>query len=183
MSMKLTLINETGRRIKHRWLLGHLRELLKLLRITRGQWAVTVIAAKEMAQLHARTMNDPTPTDVLTFDMRDTKVSSFKFRVSKRLETRNSKFETQIDLDTILCRDVAVENAKEHGHSFNHELLLYALHSLLHVQGYDDRTPAESVRMHRREDALLIRLGIGPIYKPRSIGKKPMPRSNRKNRP
>jgi len=147
-SVKLTLINQTGRRIKHRWLVGHLRTLLKLLKITRGQWAITVINDKAMRALHKRMMNDPTPTDVITFDMRD-----------------DVSIKNHIDLDTVVCRDVAAENAKEYGHSVNDELLLYAVHSLLHVRGYDDRTAAESARMHRREDALLIRLGVGAIYK------------------
>jgi len=161
ITVKLTLTNQTRRRIAHRWLLERLRELLKLLRITRGQWSITIVDDKTMRALHKRVMNAPTPTDVLTFDMRD------------KIENRKSKIENSIDLDTILCRDVAIENARDHGHSFNHELLLYAVHSLLHVRGYDDRTPADAVRMHRREDALLIRLGVGPIYKPRSNRKNP----------
>ncbi|MCL2639742.1 MAG: rRNA maturation RNase YbeY [Phycisphaerales bacterium] len=153
ISVKLTLINQTRQRIAHRWLLEKLRRLLELLKIARGQWAITVVDDKVMRALHKRTMNDPAATDVITFDMRDA-----------------HPLKNHIDLDTILCRDVAAENAKEYGHSVHEELLLYAVHSLLHVRGYDDRTAAESLRMHRREDALLIRLGVGAIYK----GKKPL---------
>ncbi|MCL2646379.1 MAG: rRNA maturation RNase YbeY [Phycisphaerales bacterium] len=153
MSVRLMITNRTRAAIRTRWLARQLRQLLALQKVTGGSWSITVVADKTMRALHKRTMNDSTSTDVLTFDMQD-----------------NSKNKNQINLDTILCRDVAAANAREYHHSLDHELLLYALHSLLHVQGYDDRTSADSARMHRREDALLIRLGVGPIYKPRGIG-------------
>ncbi len=45
-------------------------------------------------------------------------------------------------------------------------MLLYAVHGLLHLCGYDDRTPAGFRRMHRKEDDLLARLGVGPVFGP-----------------
>jgi probable rRNA maturation factor len=44
------------------------------------------------------------------------------------------------------------------------ELCLYVTHGLLHLSGYDDHEPRASARMHRREDALLRRFGIGAVY-------------------
>jgi len=160
--VKITLTNQTRRRIAHRWLARRLRALLGFLKMRRGQRALPVVDDQTMRALHKRTMNDAASTDVITFDMRDENTSD------------------PIDLDTVVCRDVAVERAKEYGHALEAELLLYAVHSLLHVRGYDDRTAAGAARMHRREDALLIRLGVGAIYKPRDIGRMPMLRRKRR---
>jgi len=49
------------------------------------------------------------------------------------------------------------------------ELLLYLVHGLLHLMGYDDRTPQEAKRMHAREDALLEAFGFGRVYAGRPV--------------
>jgi probable rRNA maturation factor len=80
-------------------------------------------------------------------------------------------------LDTVICLDEARRRAGELGHTVHKELLLYCVHSLLHVQGYDDVTAAGARRMHAREDEILVALGIGPVYR----GKKPDGKSKIKN--
>ena len=45
-------------------------------------------------------------------------------------------------------------------------LLLYALHGMLHLCGFDDRTAAGFKRMHGTEDRILTRLGVGPVFAP-----------------
>jgi len=44
------------------------------------------------------------------------------------------------------------------------ELVLYIVHGLLHLMGYDDRSPQDARRMHAREDALLSQLGYPCVY-------------------
>jgi probable rRNA maturation factor len=127
-----------------------LRRLLKILNVVHGYWSVSIIRDAEMAALHARTMDIPTTTDVLTFDLRDGKPKS--------------REGSPLDLDTVICVDEARRRAKELGHGVDDEILLYALHSLLHVRGYDDTTAAEFKRMHAREDELLAQIGIGPVF-------------------
>ncbi len=111
-----------------------------------------------MITLHDRTMRIPTTTDVLTFDLRDAAASDVEG--------------CAVELDTVLCRDEAIRRATDHRHGPLQELLLYAIHSLLHVQGYDDRRKADAARMHRREDALLIALGVGAVYAPPMVEKR-----------
>jgi probable rRNA maturation factor len=131
-----------------------LRHLLRLLRIQTGSWSISLVHDPEMSALHARTMGLPSTTDVLTFDLRDPPKSQ-----DSRLKTQDA-----LDLDTVICLDEARRRANELRHPLQNEILLYALHSLLHVQGYDDLTPAQSRRMHAREDELLTQIGIGPLY-------------------
>jgi probable rRNA maturation factor len=55
----------------------------------------------------------------------------------------------------IVCADVAVRESRRGGHSAQRELLLYAVHGLLHLTGYDDTTPPKAARMRARQEELL----------------------------
>jgi probable rRNA maturation factor len=96
-------------------------------------------------------MGDTRTTDVLTFDLRDRKPPRDREGVA-------------LELETVVCIDEARRRAAELNHPVRHELLLYCVHSLLHVQGYDDKSPAAARRMHAREDELLRAIGVGPVY-------------------
>jgi probable rRNA maturation factor len=100
-----------------------------------------------MAALHKKTMNLPSTTDVLTFDLRT-----------------NTSAHSVIDLDTVISADVAAREARLRRHPITREILLYSIHSLLHVTGHDDLTPAEAARMHAREDQIFRSLGLPPVY-------------------
>ncbi|HQL55899.1 MAG TPA: rRNA maturation RNAse YbeY [Phycisphaerae bacterium] len=43
-------------------------------------------------------------------------------------------------------------------------MALYVVHGILHLAGYDDHTARDFERMHAREDQLLERLGLGPVF-------------------
>jgi len=152
MSIHLVITNQTRSRLDTRRLGRQLRRTLKLLKIRHANWSITIVADRAMSALHALTMKDPTTTDVLTFDLRD------------ESEIKKTKEGSAVELDTVICRDEAARRAKEFHHTTLEELLLYAIHSLLHVQGYDDLRNTRAAQMHRREDELLIALGIGPVY-------------------
>ena len=66
----------------------------------------------------------------------------------------------------VICVPEARRRAKEQRSSARNELLLYAIHGMLHLCGFDDRTEAAFQKMHRMEDDILIRLGLGPVFEP-----------------
>ena len=101
-----------------------------------------------MSALHEQFMGIPGPTDVLTFPL--------------DLDTRGRPVAGEV----VVCASEARRRAKEHGVPLERELLLYALHGLLHLCGYDDRTDASFRAMHRTEDQILTRLGVGPVFAP-----------------
>ena len=115
--------------------------------VTDGQIDITLVNDALMSQLHLEHKNDATTTDVLTFDLR---------------ADRRSKSVVEVDL--ILCVDEARRQSELRGHWIERELLLYAVHGLLHLVGYDDTTPTKAARMHRREDEILQAIGIGPAF-------------------
>jgi len=84
-------------------------------------------------------------TDVLSFDLRDDP-------------------EAPLDAEIVICRDQAMRQAQMRGHEPRMELLLYALHGLLHLIGYDDQSSQQATQMHQREDELLVKAGFPPVY-------------------
>lgn len=131
------------------WLKSRLRQVCRNMGIRNGVWAVQIVTDSEMEFLHQKFFGIAETTDVITFDMRGE---------GCRLPT------DPLELDTAICADEAHRQSCRREIDLRSELLLYAVHSLLHVSGYDDKNPADARRMHRREDELLTDLGIGPVY-------------------
>ena len=102
-----------------------------------------------MARAHKRFLNQSGPTDVLTFEL------------------DHDRGGRAISGEILVCSTLAKNRAKSLGHPVCHELLLYAIHGLLHLSGFDDRTAGAFAAMHAKEDELLTRLGIGPVFAPR----------------
>jgi probable rRNA maturation factor len=86
-----------------------------------------------MARVHGDFMDDPTETDVITFPYGE----------------------------ILICPAVARDRAKEYGHEADQEVLLYALHGLLHLTGYDDKKPALAKEMAKAQERLLRRVLAG----------------------
>jgi probable rRNA maturation factor len=126
----------------------HLRGAHKLLRPPLDELSVAIVGDRRMAELHERFMNVAGPTDVLTFPL--------------DLDPRGRPVSGEV----VVCLPEARRRAKEYKVPVERELLLYALHGLLHLCGYDDRTGDDFRAMHRAEDEILTRLGVGPVFAP-----------------
>jgi probable rRNA maturation factor len=120
---------------------------LPLVRYCPVDLSVALVGDVRMSALHQQFLNITGPTDVLTFDLE-----------------HNARARC-ISGEIVICVPYAGRTARRMGHDIKHELLLYALHGVLHLSGYDDRTPAAYQRMHRREDQILTRLGVGAVFK------------------
>ena len=119
----------------------------RLLRPPLTELSIALVGDRLMSDLHSRFMSIATPTDVLTFPL--------------EIDAEGNALSGEI----VICVPEARRRAPEHGNSLSHELLLYALHGMLHLSGYDDRTARDYNLMHRTEDDLLSRLGIGPVFR------------------
>lgn len=126
------------------------RSLLKahpLLKSALVEMSVALVNDKTMSDLHVQFMDIQGPTDVLTFPL--------DFDPCGRVTSG----------EVVVCVPYAKRTAKQHGTDLKHELLLYALHGMLHLCGFDDRTDADFAKMHRKEDEILRRIGVGPVFK------------------
>ncbi|MFK7959115.1 MAG: rRNA maturation RNase YbeY [Phycisphaerales bacterium] len=113
---------------------------------TVARLTVRLVDDAEMSELHARHFGDPSTTDVVTFPA--------------------SSPGEPVDADLACCVDEAARQAATRGHDLDDEVLLYAVHGLLHCMGHDDRDPAAFERMHAEEDRLLTAIGVGPRFAP-----------------
>ena len=62
--------------------------------------------------------------------------------------------------DVVICVEVAMEQAKEYGHSQERELLYLFTHSILHLLGYDHMDEEEKKEMRRREETVMEAIGL-----------------------
>ena len=130
------------------YLRRHLRAAHRILRPPLEELSVALIGDRRMSDLHRQFMNVSGPTDVLTFPLD----ADVRGRV--------------LSGEVIVCVPEARRQARERKVPLERELLLYALHGLLHLCGYDDRTDRDFRTMHRTEDEILTRLGVGPVFAP-----------------
>jgi rRNA maturation RNase YbeY len=128
------------------YLRRYLPKARKLIKSPLRELSVALVNDRQMADLHQRFMNIPGPTDVLTFPID---------------QDKNGR---PITGEVIVCVPYARRQAKENGVPLRDELLLYTLHGMLHLAGFDDRTESDFKRMHRTEDAILARLGVGKVF-------------------
>ncbi len=63
--------------------------------------------------------------------------------------------------DVVICRDKAIEQAEEFGHSYEREIIYLFTHSVLHLLGYDHMEDDEKALMRTREEEVLTLLGLG----------------------
>jgi probable rRNA maturation factor len=95
-------------------------------------------------QLNQRYLQHDEPTDVLSFPLG---------------EGKGSKLAGEL----VIGAEVARVQAEERGHDVQAELALYVIHGLLHLCGYDDKTPAGAATMREREGHYLQQLGLPDI--------------------
>jgi probable rRNA maturation factor len=60
--------------------------------------------------------------------------------------------------DIAISSDRAYKNAKLYGVSFDEEVMLYVIHGILHLTGYDDMTEKKRARMKIKEKELLEKI-------------------------
>jgi len=88
---------------------------------------ITLLGEGAIAKVHGEFLEDPTPTDVITFEHGE----------------------------ILIGVPIAAANAQKFRHSAEQEVALCAIHGLLHLLGYDDLTETERVIMHARQDEIL----------------------------
>ena len=101
-----------------------------------GELSLVFLDDHALAQLHANFLADPTTTDVITFEGDPIHGVAGEICVSV---------------------DTAQGYAKQNGHDFAAELLLYIVHGWLHLAGYDDLQPAKK-RIMRRAEARALKI-------------------------
>jgi len=95
-----------------------------------GELSLVFLTDAALAHLHADFMDDPSTTDVITFE---------------------GDAAAGLAGEICVSADTARNYAREHGHDFATELTLYLVHGWLHLAGYDDLQPTKKRRMRAAE--------------------------------
>ena len=148
--LRLDIGAETAASRYVRRLRRQIRRAHALLRYPLREISLAIVCAREMSAVHKRFLNRAGPTDVLSFALEHDR----RGRVAGG--------------EIVVCLDVARRQARLRRHRISDELLLYAVHGLLHLSGWDDRTKPAFAAMHAMEDQILLRLGVGPVFSSRS---------------
>ena len=126
----------------------------EMLECVLQQFIIVCVGDRRMRQLHKQFMNLDSTTDVLTFPL------------------EFDKKQNVVGGEVYVCIPQARRQARKRGIAVSHEVLLYAIHGMLHLSGFDDRTKADYLNMHNMEDRILTSLGFGKIFSARQAGGK-----------
>jgi probable rRNA maturation factor len=88
---------------------------------------IILVDRATMCEVHRDFLDDSTETDVITFPYGE----------------------------ILVCPAVARDQAPRHKLKIEEEVLLYGLHGILHLVGYDDTTPAKAKKMAEAQEELL----------------------------
>ena len=104
-----------------------------------GAVEVAFVDDETIADLHLRFMDIPGPTDVITFPLADDEPEAGAGSLERSLG------------EVVVSTDTACRQGPEYGLDPLDEALLYVVHGVLHLLGYDDRTEPDADRMASRQ--------------------------------
>jgi len=110
-----------------------------------AELAIVLVDEGAMEQLHVQWMDEPGPTDVLSFPMDEL-----------RPGTEDQPTPAGLLGDVVLCPQVAEAQAKTAGHPLSDELLLLTTHGILHLLGFDHADAAEEKEMFGIQRDILV---------------------------
>jgi len=143
--MSVEVANESGTAVDEEALSGLARFALARMRIhPQAELSILLVDAPAMEQLHLKWMDEPGPTDVLSFPMDEL-----------RPPKDDDVPEAGLLGDVVLCPTVAQQQGIAAGHSTDDELHLLATHGILHLLGYDHAEPAEEREMFGLQDEIV----------------------------
>jgi probable rRNA maturation factor len=120
--------------------------VLRQMHVADGaELAILFVDEPTMEQLHIQWMDEPGPTDVLSFPMDEL-----------RPGTPDEPTPAGLLGDIVVCPSVAARQAITAGHTSEEEMLLLTTHGILHLLGYDHVEPDEEKAMFALQRQLLL---------------------------
>jgi len=137
------------------------------------QLSLALVDDQVITDLHQRFLGLATPTDVLTFPLDDDvgnspndSITSSRNRMQATMQPARNSLNQGDTSSRIVCGEIvistqtALRQARQSRHDPATETLLYVIHGLLHLCGYDDTTLTARRIMQRRQLHYLHQLGL-----------------------
>ncbi|PFG35366.1 putative rRNA maturation factor [Flavimobilis soli] len=144
--MTIEVNNESGFEVDEAEFAALARYVLDAMHLhPQTELSILMVGTDVMTELHVQWMDEPGPTDVLSFPMDE-------------LRPGREDDVTPAGLlgDVVLCPEVAAQQAKAAGHSTVEEMLLLTTHGILHLLGYDHAEPEDEKEMFALQRKLLL---------------------------
>lgn len=97
---------------------------------------IALVDEAAIERLHVEWMNEPGPTDVLSFPMDELRPGRPDAQTPQGLLG-----------DVVICPQVAETQAEAAGHDLLTEMVVLLTHGMLHLLGFDHATPVEEAEM------------------------------------
>jgi probable rRNA maturation factor len=143
-------------RLDRKQILQIIRRVIKEEGRSAKSLSIVLTDNRHMRDLNREYLGHDSLTDVISFPLED-------------LDWPTGQASGGINGEIIASAELAFQQAQSTNTDPRAELMLYLVHGLLHLMGYDDRKPDQARRMHAREDALLEEFGFGCVYAGRSV--------------
>ena len=144
--MSIEVNNESGFEVDEAEFAALARHVLDALHVhPLAELSILLVDTTVMSELHVQWMDEPGPTDVLSFPMDEL-----------RPGTQDEPTPAGLLGDVVLCPEVAAAQAVAANHSTIEELLLLTTHGILHLLGFDHVDPEEEKEMFALQRRLLL---------------------------
>lgn len=105
-----------------------------------GELSYVFTSDESLLEINRSYLNHDTFTDIITFDYSDE--------------------EDVVNGEIIISVDRVKENAEKYEVDFKHELARVMIHGVIHLLGYDDKTPNQKTIMRKKENTCISLLKI-----------------------
>lgn len=149
--MTIEINNESGHEIDETVLQRLAAFVLDSLHVhPQTEVGISLVDEAAIERLHVEWMDEPGPTDVLSFPMDE-------------LRPGRPDSQTPAGLlgDVVICPQVAEAQADAAGHSTQTELVVLLTHGLLHLLGFDHASPEQEAEMFGLQRDLVTAFTIG----------------------
>jgi probable rRNA maturation factor len=142
----IAITNEQTRPIDEQRLRSAVDAVLDEAGLRSATISVAIVDDPTIHRLNRDYLRHDCPTDVLSFVLQ--------------------RADNALDGEVIVSADTAAAAAKRFGWTMADELLLYVIHGMLHLVGYDDQHPQALAEMRVKERQFLANYGLSPRYSP-----------------
>lgn len=141
-------------KIDRQQLRAAVRRVLKAHDYDSAEISLAIVDDAAIHELNRQWLQHDYPTDVISFVLDEN--------------------EGHLEGEIVASADTASRVAGELGISPHDELMLYIVHGMLHLVGFDDHSPADASAMRAAERSILAELGIAAVDRDSlTVGKKP----------
>ena len=129
---------QTKRRLNRTWIQATCQKILRIENVSSAQLNLIFVSRQRMQAFNKTYLGRSYATDVLAFNLSDD--------------------DDELIGDIIISTDAVIQNAKEFATNEADEIVLYIIHGILHLLGYDDHKPKDKQQMRAAEQRILKKL-------------------------